>query len=192
MLAETAIVAARASREVELEPFSDAQLRGASYVLRLGSRFRRWALGSTPVEMWSSGAAEAALEPPFDADRLILQPGEFVLGATFEQIGLGQKLAGTISPLSHVARFGLSVTLGADLINPGFGFGAPTPLTLELFNHNRRALVLTAGMPIAHLRLIPLTGEAPKRERRSIYDGADPVVAPKLYEEWQELLGPGS
>jgi dCTP deaminase len=192
MLAETAIVAARAVGEVELEPFSNAQLRGASYVLRLGNRFRRWTSGATPVELWSPDAAEDALDAPFMSDRLTLQPGEFALATTLERIGLGQTLGGTISPLSHVARFGLSATLGADLINPGFGSGSPTPLTLELFNHNPRALVLASGMPIAHLRLIRLTGEVSKRERRSIYDGADPVVAPKLYEEWHTLLEPGS
>lgn len=192
MLAEAAIVAARAAGDIELEPFSGAQLRGASYVLRLGDRFRRWTSGATPVEMWSPDAAEHALDAPFTADRLTLQPGEFVLATTVERIGIGQTLAGAVSPLSHVARFGLSATLGADLINPGFGSGAPAPLTLELFNHNRRALVLSAGMPIAHLRFTRLTGEAPEHERRSVYDGADPLVSPKLYEEWRALLGPGS
>jgi dCTP deaminase len=192
MLAETAIVAARAAGDADIEPFNGAQLRGASYVLRLGDRFRRWTSGDAPVEMWSPSAAEEALDLPLKTDRLILSPGEFVLATTLERIGLGQTLAGAVSPLSHVARFGLSATLGADLINPGFGSGAPASLTLELFNHNRRALVLTAGMPIVHLRLIRLTGEAPTRERRSIYDGADPVVAPKLYEEWHTLLELGS
>jgi dCTP deaminase len=191
MLAEAAIVAAKAAGDVEIEPFSVSQLRGASYVLRLSDCFRRWTSGAA-VEIWSPGAAEDALDVPFVAGQLTLQPGEFVLAATLERIGLGHSLVGAVSPLSHVARFGLSATLGADLINPGFGFGAPTPLTLELFNHNRRVLVLTTGMPIAHLRLIRLTGEALNRERRSIYDGSDPMVAPKLYEEWRTLLEPKS
>lgn len=188
MLAESAIAAARLSGDIELVPFNDAQLRGASYVLRLGDRFRRWTSGDTPVEMWSEKAAEDALDLPFHADRLTLHPGEFVLASTLETISLSQKLAGTISPLSHVARFGLSATLGADFINPGFGGAKPALLTLELFNHNRRALVLVPGMPIAHLRLIRLIGEDSGCERRSIYDGNDPVVAPKLFEEWQARL----
>lgn len=190
MLAESAIIAAKEAGEIKLEPFSDAQLRGASYVLRLGARFRRWTSGPAPVEMWSPSAAEDTLGEPFTADRLTLQPGEFVLAATLERIGLARTLVGTVSSLSHVARFGLGATLGADLINPGFGCGVLTPLTLELFNHNPRALVLTTGMPIAHLRLIRLTGEVLQRERRSIYEGADPVVAPRLHEEWRALLGP--
>ncbi len=188
MLADTEITAARVAGELKIDPFNGAQLRGASYVLRLSDRFRSWILDDSPVDMWSPGAAESSLNSPFNAGRLTLHPGEFVLGASIERIGIGYTLAGTISPLSHIARFGLSVTLGADLINPGFGFGAATPLTLELFNHNRRPLVLTAGMPIAHLRLVRLTGDVQKRGQRSIYDGADPVVAPKLYEEWQTLL----
>lgn len=190
MLAETAIIAAREAGDLQVEPFSNAQLRGASYVLRLGGRFRRWAPGDAPVELWSPDAGKDALDAPFATDRLTLHPGEIVLGATLERIGLSQTLVGAVSPLSHVARFGLSATLGADLINPGFGDGAPTPLTLELVNHNRRALVLNLGMPIVHLRLIRLTGGVRSRDRRSIYDGADPVLAPKLYEEWHTLLEP--
>jgi dCTP deaminase len=190
MLSETAIVAAQTASDLIIRPFNENQLRGASYVLTLGNRFRRWTSGETAVEIWSSSAAENALDVPFEASRLTLEPGEFVLAATLERIGLSQNLVGAISPLSHIARFGISATLGADLINPGFGADSPTSLTLELFNHNRRPLVLAAGMPIAHLRLIRLTGDASALDRRSIYDGADPVVAPRLYEEWSTLLRP--
>lgn len=188
MLSGSDIRIAREAGEVELVPFHTSQVRGASYVLRLGSRFRRWLASETPIEMWSADAAGESLDEPFAADRITLQPGEFVLSTTLERVGLMHTLAGSISPLSHVARFGLSATLGADLISPGFGSGAPAPLTLELFNHNPRPLILVTGMPIAHLRLVRLRSEAPRQDRRSIYDGADPVVAPKLYEEWCDSL----
>lgn len=189
MLSEAGITAALSKGEVEVVPFSELQLRGASYVLRLGSRFRRWSHDGNPVEMWSSSEKDHSLDAPFDTQKLTLQPGEFILGTTLERVGVSPALAASISPLSHVARFGLSTTLGADLVNPGYGHGGPMSLTLELFNHNHRALILTAGMPIAHLRLFQLTGGGLVRDRRSIYQGADPLVSPKIYEEWHRLIG---
>lgn len=189
MLSESSIMAAVTAGEVHIDPFDKGQLRSASYVLRLGMRFRKWRKGDKPIVLWSPKAADQALDEPFDSDQLELHPNEFVLAATIERIGLNEAFAGNISPLSHVARFGLSINQGADLINPGFGLGAPAALTLELVNHNYRPLVLKAGMPIAHLRLIQLNEVRYTPVRRSVYDGKDPVVSPKLYEEWNSILG---
>ena len=87
--------------------------------------------------------------------------------------------------MSHITRFGLNVHGGADFVNPGFGKRTPSPLTLELFNCNASPLTLTAGMPIIHLRLeqLAFNAEAPWTSV-SIYEGADPLGGPKLFEEW--------
>lgn len=191
MLSESSILAATAAGELCIDPFHRAQLRSASYVLRLGTRFRRWKMGGEPILVWSPNAADEALSEPFEAHHIELQPNEFVLATTLERIGLSEAFAGAVSPLSHVARFGLSINQGADLINPGFGLGSPASLTLELVNHNCRSLVLMPGMPIAHLRLIHLKDVKSERVRRSVYDGADPVISPKLYEEWHAIVGGG-
>lgn len=191
MLSESSFIAAMTAGEVRIDPFNKGQLRSASYVLRLGMRFRKWIEGDKPIVLWSPEAADHALDEPFDSDQLELHSNEFVLAATVERVGLSEAFAGTISPLSHVARFGLSINQGADLINPGFGLGAPAALTLELVNHNCRPLILNAGMPIAHLRLIQLNEDRSTHVRRSVYDGKDPVVSPKLYEEWKSILGDG-
>jgi dCTP deaminase len=189
MLGQAAIYAAIARGVLDIEPFAANQLRAASYVLRLGHRFRRWISRIEPIDLWCADAAAGALENVHEATRLLIRPGEFVLAATQEKLRLGNDLAAVISPLSHVARFGLTVTGGADLINPGHGAGRPSALTLELANQNARPLVLAAGMPIAHLRLEPVVDGGTGSRTPSIYDGKDALESPMLYEEWRPMIG---
>lgn len=188
MLHSGGIIEALNAGALEIIPYDDVQLRGASYVLRLGNRYRRWVPGTAPVRLWAPAAIGPALAGPEVSDILVIEPGAFVLGCTLERIRLGAELSGQISPLSHVARFGLGVTCGADFINPGFGSSGASMLTLELFNHNVRPLELRAGMPVAHLRLIQTGVANDQRLPRSIYEGADPLTDPLLYEEWNGTL----
>lgn len=168
-----------------IAPFDEGRLKPASYVLSLGARFRRWRREAEPVQLWSAAAGATHLDDPFAAGTVVLQPGDFILGCTAETVGLPPDLYGLISPLSHVARFGLALHCGADFVNPGFGGAAATALTLELVNHNPSPIELTAGMPIAHLRIGRIERDsAPAPRFRSIYEGADPLVAPQLHEEW--------
>ncbi len=190
MLSRAAIAESIVSGAVGIYPYSEVQLRGASYVLRLGRRFRRWLPGQSAVRMWSPSAAGTALAAPEDANILTIDPGALVLGCTFERIRLPANIAGQISPLSHVARFGLGVTCGADFINPGFGGATASILTLELYNHNSRPLELHAGVPVAHLRLIEIGTQGEASPPRSIYEGSDPLTEPLLFEEWSAVLCP--
>ena len=190
MLPKAEIVRLITSSAVEIDPFSGIQLKGASYVLRLGRRYRRWLPGQSAVRMWSPSAAATALAAPEDADIFTIDPRALVLGCTLERIRLPESIAGQISPLSHVSRFGLGVTCGADFINPGFGGAAASLLTLELYNHNSRPLALRSGMPVAHLRLIETGAPADGGTPRSIYEGADPLTEPLLFEEWSPVISP--
>lgn len=170
-----------------ITPFNGVRLRAASYVLSLGSRFRRWRPNGSPITLWSKDASLNHLDEPFEAKEFTLMPGEFALGCTMEEIGFPNDRFGVISPLSHIARFGLGVHGGADFINPGFGLKEPSCLTLELYNYNSSPLTLTNGMPLAHLRIGMLAPHAVTGRLRSIYEGSDPVIAPRYFEEWYEL-----
>ncbi len=173
---------------LKVAPYRREMLRGASIVLTLGSRFRRWRRNSEPIKLWSPEAAKVALEPAFDSNDITLVPGEFVLGSTSELLCFPRTLAGEFFGLSHVARFGLSVCSGAHAVGPGFGAERPTPLVLELYNQNPSSLILTAGMPIGHLRVTRLSQAIEPSTPASTYEGADPVTDPKLYEEWTKRL----
>ncbi len=65
-----------------------------------------------------------------DADEIILQPHEFLLGETAEGISLPPHLAGWIEGKSGRARHGLL----APHIAPGWGIPNPKAITLELVN----------------------------------------------------------
>jgi dCTP deaminase len=171
-----------------ITPFSKVRLRAASYVLSLGSRFRRWRPSDRPIVLWSEDASFNHLDEPLEVKEFTLMPGEFVLGCTMEEVSFPNDRFGIISPLSHIARFGLGVHGGADFINPGFGLKVPSRLTLELYNCNSSPLTLTSGMPITHLRIGILNApNAVSSRLRSIYEGSDPVTAPQYFEEWHEL-----
>jgi dCTP deaminase len=188
MLGRAAILDAMKLFDLGIEPFVDSQLRSASYVLRLGRRFRRARLAVQPIHVWSANAADDRFMEIEEASELCIPQGDFVLAATHETVRLPDRLAGAISPLSHIARFGLSVTCGADHISPGYGSNGGASLTLELVNNNPTPLRLSAGMPIAHLRLYAIEGGDPVHRRSSIYEGRDPLSAPMLFEEWSSAL----
>lgn len=174
---------------ITIIPFSGIRLRAASYVLSLGSRFRRWRSSDRPILVWSEDASFDHLEESIDAEEFTLMPGEFALASTIEKISISNNRFGIISPLSHVARFGLGVNGGADFINPGFGINQPSYLTLELYNYNSSPLILTSGMLVAHLRIGMLdTSSSTSEHLKSIYEGADPLTAPRYFEEWQKKL----
>lgn len=175
-------------KDISIEPFDEGCLKPASYVLHLGRFFRRWTQRNHSIIMWCEKAGEHHLDDPFESDQLTLNPGDFVLGCTNERIMMPANLAGLISPLSHIARFGLSVHCGADWINPCFGHSKPTQLALELKNNNISSLVIDASMPIAHLRFAQISGDLSTcRRHTSIYEGQDPLTTPKLYEEWNRV-----
>jgi dCTP deaminase len=175
--------------DVSIDPFDPRALKSASYVLRLGSRFRRWRSLPGAIEAWREPTGEELLEPVLESPALCLSPGEFVLGQTAERVRFGTTLAGMLSPLSHVARFGIGIHGGADWINPGFGLNAPSFLTLELYNYNSNSVCISAGMPICHLRVAETSAEGwVEPYQPSIYDGSDPLIAPKMYEELRPLF----
>lgn len=175
-----------AVRRLTIEPFDPVRLRPASYVLSLGRRFRRWRSSATPINIWSPDAAEQHLLEPEEAEELTIGSGGFLLACTREKIGISDSNFAVISPLSHVARFGLGIHCGADYVNPGFGQLNPTSLTLELFNHNPSPITLTAGMPIAHLRVGCI--EHSHVRTASFYEGRDPLIAPRFYEEMAAMF----
>lgn len=86
-----------------------------------------------------------------EADVIMMQPGDFLLGETAEGIGMPQHLAGWIEGKSGRARHGLLVHCTAPHIAPGWGTPNPRRITLELVNLGKAHLRLRAGIGIAQL-----------------------------------------
>lgn len=184
LLSQREIEAEVTSGHLSIEPFDPTHIRPASYVLCLGRRFRRWRACDVPIRIWSESAADGYLAEPVECDEIVVDPGEFILATTGESIGLPTDRWATVSPLSHIARFGLSIHCGADFVNPGFGLARAVPLTLELCNHNSSPLALTAGIPVAHLRIGRVDGM--DASQVSIYEHCDPLTPSRLYEDMRD------
>jgi dCTP deaminase len=79
------------------------------------------------------------------AQDLTLEPGAFALASTIERFAMPADVIAFVHDKSTWARRGLAAQ--NTVIEPGwFGF-----LTLELTNHGRETLAISAGMPIAQV-----------------------------------------
>jgi dCTP deaminase len=138
------------------------QIGEASIDLRLGSEFiearRRSEEAVDPFrDETLSTVEEDRYEIPF-GEHLVIHPGQFLLGATFEFIRLPRDIGGQVLGRSSWGRFGLVVAT-AVTVQPGFR-GC---LTLELQNLGTVPMRLYPGLRIAQLVLwtteAPITGD---------------------------------
>lgn len=178
------------TKQVVIEPLDEQLFRPASYVLRIGTRFRFWKPDPKPIDLWSPDAYVKHAGDVEEVQAVTLYPGQLVIASTAERIALSWNHGGELSTLSHLARVGLSATLNATWISPGFGFANPTPLALELVNHNPSPVVIHGGMPMCHLRLAHVSGDARSiSDTRSVYEGLDPLTLPLLFEDFGPRVG---
>lgn len=153
-----------------LEPFGTKHWTSTTYDLRLDTEIRRW----KPIK----GAGQMTTINPalvdFNTDELIARhtieedcstrpvvigPKEFLLGWTYEKIGLPHqsRIGARVEGKSSLARIGLGVHVTAPTIHPGFGFNPNnlerkgSPIRLEIWNAGPLEIALTKGMRICQL-----------------------------------------
>ncbi|GAA4622129.1 dCTP deaminase [Cellulomonas oligotrophica] len=142
---------------VRLDPYEPAMLQPSSIDVRLDRFFRLFDNHKYPV-------IDPAQEQP-DLTRLVeaepgepfvLHPGEFVLGATFEQVTLPDDVAARLEGKSSLGRLGLLTHSTAGFIDPGFC----GHVTLELSNVATLPILLWPGMKIGQLCFFRLSSPA--------------------------------
>lgn len=89
-------------------------------------------------------------------DVFILHPGEFVLGATAERIGVPDDLVARIEGKSSLGRLGLLIHSTAGFIDPGFD----GHITLELANVANLPITIYPGMKIGQVSFLRMTSPA--------------------------------
>ncbi len=94
---------------------------------------------------------EATPDDPF-----ILHPGEFVLGATAEVIGLADDIVARLEGKSSLGRIGLLIHSTAGFIDPGFN----GQVTLELSNVANLPIAIYPGMKIGQVSFYQLSTPA--------------------------------
>ena len=186
ILSDTTILRRLTSAEVTLaiDTIKDknVQIQPASVDLRLAAYFIR-------VRKTHGGVIDL-LKPEQEVDRVtadgsfIIEPGEFVLGATQERVRMPNDLVGRVDGRSSLGRLGLVVHVTAGFIDQGFA----GRITLELMNFNPNPLRLHVGMRICQISFHTLSEEVTRPygpERGSKYVGAyaEGVTASRLGED---------
>ena len=110
-------------------------------------------------------------------DKIVLKPGEMVLGRIAENFQIPSDCAGYIEGRSSFARLGLSVHATGGFINPGWRGHMP----LTLVNHSPVTLRIPVGTPLCQLLVVRLDRRpdrdyADRTDRKYINDEGAPSV----------------
>lgn len=143
-----------AEERIALDPLDATMIQPSSIDVRLDRYFRLFDNHKYPFIDPSEEQPELTRLIEVDPDEaFILHPGEFVLGATFEQVTLPDNIAARLEGKSSLGRLGLITHSTAGFIDPGF----TGHITLELANVATLPIKLWPGMKIGQLCFFQLT-----------------------------------
>lgn len=142
---------------VRLDPWLPEMVQPSSVDVRLDRFFRVFENHRYPVIDPAAEQPELTrlVEPEGD-EPFVLHPGEFVLGATYEQVSLPDDIAARLEGKSSLGRLGLLTHSTAGFIDPGF----TGHVTLELSNMATLPIKLYPGMKIGQLCFFQLSSPA--------------------------------
>jgi len=157
LLSDRDINAELESGRIRLSPSEPGMVQPSSVDVRLDRYFRlfdnhKYAV-IDPAEEQPELTRLIEVDP---AEGFILHPGEFVLGSTYEQVGLPDDIAARLEGKSSLGRLGLLTHSTAGFIDPGF----EGHVTLELSNVATLPIRLWPGMKIGQLCFFRLSSPA--------------------------------
>ncbi len=157
LLSDRDIRSALADGRVTLDPHDTEMVQPSSVDVRLDRWFRlfdnhRYGLIDPSVDQ-PELTRLVEVEPE---DTFVLHPGEFVLGSTYERVGLADDIAARLEGKSSLGRLGLLTHSTAGFIDPGF----TGHVTLELSNVATLPIRLWPGMKIGQLCFFTLSSPA--------------------------------
>jgi dCTP deaminase len=166
LLSDRDITAEIDAQRVRLDPYDPSMLQPSSIDVRLDKFFRLFDNHKYPFIDPSTDQPDLTrlveVEP---GEPFILHPGEFVLGATFEQVSLPDDVAARLEGKSSLGRLGLLTHSTAGFIDPGFS----GHVTLELSNVATLPITLWPGMKIGQLCFFRLSSASEHPYGSSIY-----------------------
>lgn len=149
------------SKKIVIKPLPDfsIQLGACSIDLRLGETFRVFEHSRHPYidpfkkEMREEVTKEFKVK---EGQPFIIQPGDFVLGATIEYVEVPDDLTGRLEGRSSIGRLGVVIHSTAAHIECGFR----GHITLELANMGKMPVALYPGMRICSVSFEELSSSA--------------------------------
>ncbi|TFD64328.1 dCTP deaminase [Cryobacterium ruanii] len=185
LLSDRDIKAQLDAGRIGLEPLDPTMIQPSSIDVRLDRLFRlfdnhKYAyIDPAEDQPELTHLIETKTDEPF-----ILHPGEFVLGATYEQVTLPDNVAARLEGKSSLGRLGLLTHSTAGFIDPGFS----GHVTLELSNVATLPIKLWPGMKIGQLCFFQLSSPAEKpygsSEYGSRYQGQRGPTASRSFQNF--------
>lgn len=145
------------SGRVRLDPYDPAMIQPSSIDVRLDKYFRlfdnhRYAV----IDPAEEQPDLTRLVEVSSGESLVLHPGEFVLGSTYEAVTLPDDVAARLEGKSSLGRLGLLTHSTAGFVDPGF----TGHVTLELSNVATLPIKLWPGMKVGQLCFFRLSSPA--------------------------------
>ncbi|MEP7370183.1 MAG: dCTP deaminase [Dermatophilaceae bacterium] len=142
---------------VRLQPYDEAMVQPSSIDVRLDKFFRLFDNHKYPFIDPAEDQPDLTRLIEVERDEpLILHPGEFVLGSSFEVVTLPDDLAARLEGKSSLGRLGLVTHSTAGFVDPGFS----GHVTLELSNVATLPIKLWPGMKVGQLCFFRLSSPA--------------------------------
>lgn len=149
------------NKRIVVSPVPDfkVQLGSCSLDLRLGDKFRVFDhsknpyLDPTKKDYTNEITVEIKVK---NGDAFIMQPGDFVLAATMENVKIPDDLLGRLEGRSSLGRLGIVVHSTASIFDPGWD----GQCVLELGNLGRMPVALYPGMRICAMTFEQLSTPA--------------------------------
>jgi dCTP deaminase len=142
---------------IVIDPLDESCVQPSSVDLRLDRLFRVFLNHTMPVIDVKKDLEDLTrlveIQPD---DAFILHPGEFVLGSTFEKLGIPDDLVARIEGKSSLGRLGLLIHSTAGFVDAGFA----GHITLELSNVANLPITLYPGMKIGQISFLQMTTPA--------------------------------
>jgi len=177
------------SGKIKINPVPDfeIQLGPASLDVRLDNIFRVFNHTQIPyIDPKNKSTFENLTEvikieenKPF-----VLQPGQFILASTLEEVELPDDIGARIEGRSSWGRLGIIVHSTAGYIDPGF----KGKITLEMSNIGMLPVLLYPGMRICQLSFEKLSSPAQKpypQKKDAKYFGDQLPQESKIYKDFQ-------
>jgi len=147
--------------DLVVEPLDDPdiQIQPASVDLRLGREFLEFQRTNIScIHPNSEAEVSEYVDETYveDGDEFILHPGDFVLGTTYETVGIPDDLIAHVQGRSSLGRLAVVIHATAGVVDPGYR----GQITLELSNLGTAPVALTPGMRISQLILTELKSPA--------------------------------
>jgi dCTP deaminase len=172
---------------LRVEPYDPLAIQPSSIDIRLDRRFRVFrSTRYTHIDPRQEQPDLTELVSVGDGEPFVLQPGQFCLGNTWEEITLPDDVVGRLEGKSSLGRLGLVIHSTAGYVDPGFR----GHLTLELSNAASLPIQLYPRMKIGQLSFLRMTTPADRpygtHPLGSKYQGQDEPTASRVHLDFDQ------